>query len=199
MNAVVEVPVAEVPRAVPSRRVFCRRWLRWIEHGLAILGGLFLVYHCGFNLSQVTSGSMGPALQGEDGASGDWVLAERISYRFRAPRRWEIVMFHTEEDLQVMKRVVGLPGEAVTIRNHQVWINGAPVKPPPSLQHLRYFDFGNVEGGKSVPCGRGYFVLGDDSRDSDDSRFNGPLAPKEIHGRAWLIVYPRTRLGFVNP
>ena len=53
-------------------------------------------------------------------------------------------------------------------------------------------------GGKTIDCKQGYYVLGDESRDSDDSRFNGIVKAKEIIGRAWLIVGPSARRQFVN-
>ena len=49
-----------------------------------------------------------------------------------------------------------------------------------------------------MPCGSGYYVLGDDLKDSDDSRFNGPVPADRIMGRAWLIVWPMKRLGWVR-
>jgi len=58
--------------------------------------------------------------------------------------------------------------------------------------------YGNLTEGKPVPCGDGYYVLGDDLKDSDDSRFNGPVPPHRILGRAWLIVSPRNRFGWVR-
>ena len=53
--------------------------------------------------------------------------------------------------------------------------------------------------GKTVACGRGYFVMGDDSRDSEDSRFEGPIVPERILFRARFRVWPRSRIGWVNP
>lgn len=55
----------------------------------------------------------------------------------------------------------------------------------------------NVED-RVVDCGEGYFGLGDDSMDSDDSRIEGPIPPNWIVGRAWLIVQPWARFGLVN-
>jgi hypothetical protein len=52
---------------------------------------------------------------------------------------------------------------------------------------------------KSAACGAGYYVLGDCSADSDDSRYNAPVRPDQLIGRAWLILAPGGRRGFVNP
>ncbi len=170
-----------------------------MEHGLAAIGVLFLIYHLGFDLSQMSSGSMEPTLQGRALGDGDWVLTEKISYWFRRPRRWEIVTFRTPEGLQVMKRVVGLPGEWVAVCDGHLWITGDHVPFPASLSQLHYYDYGSLQGGNTVACDNGYFVLGDDSKDSDDSRYNGPLERKQMIGRAVLIVGPRSRWSWLAP
>jgi signal peptidase I len=142
---------------------------------------------------------MAPTLQGDGGRGSDWVLSENISYWFRPPRRWEVVSFHNVESFLVAKRVVGLPGESISLDARRALINGTPLPVPASLTFLRYYAWGDLDDGKSVNCGEGYFVLGDDSKDSADSRFDGPVSPSEIRARAWLIVWPPSRIGFVNP
>ena len=175
-----------------------RRALRWVWNGFAVFGLLVGVYHVGFDLSQMISPSMAPTLRGRGGPGSDWVLFEKVSYWFRGPRRWEVVQFRTSDHFLVAKRVVGLPGESVSLRDQRVAINGTVVASPPSLASMRYYAYGDFHAGRDAPCGKGYFVLGD-ARDSLDSRFEGPISPAKIRGRAWLIVWPRARFGFVNP
>jgi signal peptidase I len=184
----------------PRRRHPIRWLLRQIERCLALIGLGTVVYFGCFNLSRVTSDSMAPTLQGDDWRSGDLVLAERISYWFRQPRRWEVIAFRKNDGMQIMKRVVGLPGEHVQmLRGGRIFIDGEEIDPPPELDFLHYFPYGKLIENKSVPCEDGYFVLGDKSRDSDDSRFEGPVRPDQLIGRAWLILAPSARFGFVNP
>jgi signal peptidase I len=177
------------------------RWgLRQIEHCLALIGLGTVVYFSCFDLSRVTSGSMKPTLRGEGLKSGDLVLTERVSGWFRQPRRWEVIAFRRDDGVQVMKRVVGLPGEKIQMRREgRIVINGEEIAVPEPLAFLKYFPFGNLVENKSVDCGDGYYVLGDDSVDSDDSRFNGPVRPAEMVGRAWLILAPAEHRRFVNP
>lgn len=188
--------------AVPARRRLpgARRMLRLAERAFAVTGLLLVVYHIGFHLSVISSASMAPTLQGESLLNGDMVLAEKVSYWFRKPRRWEVVMFRDDDGMLVMKRVVGLPGETIAIRDWDkgVLINGAPVAQPRSLETIKYLAYGNLTGGKAVACSDGYFIMGDDSKDSQDSRFTGPLKPQRIRARAWLLVRPLSRFGFVN-
>src|SRR5438105_2360175 len=77
-------------------------------------------------------------------------------------------------------------------------IDGQSLEIPAALAHLHYIPYGNLADGKAVPCGDRYYVLGDDTRDSNDSRFEGPIREEKIIGQAWLIVRPQSRFGFVN-
>lgn len=172
--------------------------LRFAERFLAIVGLGLLIYHLAFDLSVIGSGSMAPALQGENVTTGDRVLFEKVTGWFRKPRRWEIHQFQTPEGITAAKRVVGLPGERVTLRNGVLCINGKPIPIPPSLAYLRYYPFGNLAQGQGVDCASGYYVLGDDSRDSMDSRYNGVLSADRFTSRAWLMLGPGDRYGFVR-
>lgn len=176
-----------------------RRLPRLIEHGFALVGALAILYLLAFDLSVTVSPSMSPAIQGNGPEDGDWVLTEKLSYRVRRPRRWEVVNFLTDEREQRMKRVIGLPGETVALAQGEVVINGTAVPRPESVQSVQYFAYGQLFRGRKVECGEGYYVLGDDSKDSQDSRYEGPLDRRAIVGRAWLRVWPPKRIGFVNP
>jgi signal peptidase I len=185
----------------PPRRRLPRRIrvaVRWIERSLAIFGGLVALSWLTIDVSVIVSQSMSPALQGTDVDTGDRVLTEKVSYWFRRPHRWEVITFVDNSGQKVMKRVVGLPGESVQMREPRVLlIDGRPVDCPPSFER-KYLQFGNLTDGKPVPCGAGYYVLGDYLQDSQDSRFEGPVPPGRIIGRAWLIFWPWARFGWVR-
>ncbi|MHC5053209.1 MAG: signal peptidase I [Planctomycetota bacterium] len=212
-NWVVRRLRAAAAEAWRSRGRVARRALRWAEHCFAALGGLLLAYHVLFDISVVTSGSMAPTLVGSGPDDGDWVLTEKLTFRLRGPRRWEVVTFHMNDGMQVMKRVVGLPGETVgleveldahgkPVRGTEaiaVLVDGRRVERPPCLEGVRYFALGRLFAGRTVEAGDGHVVLGDDSRDSWDSRWEPPVAGDEIVGRAWLRVWPPSRIGLVNP
>jgi signal peptidase I len=184
----------------PPRRRLPRRIrvaVRWIERSLAIFGLVALSWLT-IDVSVIVSQSMSPALQGTDVDTGDRVLTEKVSYWFRRPHRWEVITFVDNSGQKVMKRVVGLPGESVQMREPRVLlIDGRPVDCPPSFER-KYLQFGNLTDGKPVPCGAGYYVLGDYLQDSQDSRFEGPVPPGRIIGRAWLIFWPWARFGWVR-
>lgn len=181
----------------PTRKI-ARTSARWAERGLAVFGALVLLFWSTLDLSVVVSPSMAPTLQGTDAQNGDRVLTEKVSRWFRKPRRWEVITFLTATGEKRMKRVVGLPGENVQMRESgELLINGAPVQIP-SLLEVKYLRFGNLMRSEPVPCGQGYYVLGDFLRDSDDSRFEGPVPADAVLGYAWLIVAPWARFGFVR-
>jgi len=168
-----------------------RRGLRWTERFLALVGLLFLVYFTGFNLSSMTTPSMAPELE-----CGDWILTEKISGWFFTPDRWEVMTFRDKEGMQLMKRVVGLPGETVSIPDvGRLVISGKPMEAPSGL---RYLPAGNVANGRTAEAGEGWYVLGDEVRDSLDSRFEGPVPKSRVVGRAWLRLWPPSRFGIVR-
>jgi signal peptidase I len=173
---------------------------RMAERVLAAFGAAMLLYLLCFDLSVVTSGSMAPTLKGSGLDDGDRVLTERVTYWFRSPRRWEVATIGKADGVQVMKRVVGLPGERVKLtRDGVLCVNDQPIERPAALQRVRYFGYGNLAREKFFDCGAGYYVLGDDSKDSEDSRYEGVVEPKRVVGRAWLVLWPPARMGRVGP
>jgi signal peptidase I len=192
-----KVNTASVTVVRPVRRQRVHRLLRWAEHLLAAIGLCFLVYHLCFEITVMTTDSMAPTLLGISYDNGDRILVEKITRRFRPPKRWEIYFFYNEEGTAVAKRVVGLPGEKVSIKNKCICINGVPIDLPARLKDRKYYPFGNLSAGREVDCGPGYYLLGDDSRDSYDSRFIGPIKRHQLRGRVWCILYPFSRFGFL--
>jgi len=180
-----------------------RDWLRqkmqYFERALAILGSLLILWHGLFHSSRIVSPSMQPTLVGTSYDNGDRVITEKISYLLRTPRRWEVIAFRRDDGTINMKRIAAVPGETISMKlDGTVIINGQPVPLPKSLSHIAYYPIARLFPGREVKCEDGYFVLGDDSKDSDDSRYEGLVRPDRIIGRSWIIVSPRSRLGFVN-
>ena len=179
----------------------CRKLYRFLVGVFAIIGVFFVIYHSGFSLSTIYTNSMAPALIGDLDVPRDVVLSERVSYWFRKPRRWEIVKYDSLElDLktEVMKRVVGLPGESISIKDNWVMIDGEAIERPDELGYLTYYGYDKLYKGKTAECGEGYFVMGDDSSDSFDSRYEGSIEFDRLEGRAWLIIWQWSRIGFVK-
>ncbi|HIK45260.1 MAG TPA: signal peptidase I [Leptolyngbyaceae cyanobacterium M65_K2018_010] len=143
----------------------------------------------------IPSGSMEPTLE-----INDRLVVEKISYHFNPPDRGDIVVFWPPESLTppgqrrdaFIKRVIGLPGEEVEIRDGKVHINGEAIeedyiKAPPSYQW----------GPEQVPDSA-YLVLGDNRNSSYDSHEWGFLPEQNIIGKALVRFWPPSRLGWLD-
>jgi len=181
---------------LPRRRFRLRRLLRATERCLAVIGAVLLVYQLGFDLAEVTSGSMAPTLATTDAgaAQNDWILSERLTTRFAPPPRLSLIQFQNEDGVKVVKRVVAYPGERVSVEDRGLRVDGAPV---PGAA-VRYVPAGKLRPTSSGP--RSYdvpeqsvFVLGDNSPDSWDSRFFGGLERRRWRGRVVAVVWPPSR------
>ncbi|MGB9723030.1 MAG: signal peptidase I [Chloroflexia bacterium] len=126
---------------------------------------------------------------------GDQVEPNLV-YFFHMPRRGEIVVFEYPKDTtrDFIKRVIGLPGETVEIRNGQVLINGVPLFEP-YLSDAARAQTGNM-GPVQVPP-NAVFVMGDNRGNSSDSRNWGPLPLENIVGKAWVIYWPQQYWGII--
>ena len=135
--------------------------------------------------------SMNPALQ-----PGDLLIISRLAYFSNEPQRGDIIVFDfsgSNPDDYSLKRVVGLPGEEVTIEQGQLYIDGALLNEPYVADENR----SSSEGQWFVPDDS-YFVLGDNRASSSDSRSWGFLERDAINGKAIYIFAPASRLGSIS-
>lgn len=141
--------------------------------------------------TEVEGLSMYPTLSG-----GEYLLLDKVSYRFRSPRRYELVVFPSryQGDTYYIKRVIALPGETVEIRDGTVYIDGEPLEENYGYEPIE--DTG-LAGEAFVLGTDEYFVLGDNRNDSMDSRFAeiGNVTAQEIVGRAFFRIWPFEKAG----
>ena len=151
---------------------------------VAVLGALAFAFF--IRTPQVSGLSMEPRI-----ASGEFVLINTVAYRVGAVTRGDIIAFrHIRSAPTVyLKRIVGLPGEQITIAGGKVQVNGNPLAEP----YVRFSD------GRSYPTvtvpPRSYYVLGDNRANSDDSRAWGFVEAEDVVGKAILAVWPPSRVG----
>jgi len=126
-------------------------------------------------------------------ASGEYVMVNRLSYRFGTPQRGDIIVFHFPRDPkeEYIKRVIGLPGDEVEVRNGQVYINGQPLSEPYLKVKMDYI------GSWRIPAGQ-LFVLGDNRNNSSDSHDWGTVPMDYVVGKAALVYWPPTDWGIVG-
>lgn len=123
---------------------------------------------------------------------GQFVVVNRLAYRWSHPERGDIIVFHfpLNPERRFIKRVIGLPGEDVSVRAGQVYINGELIEEPYLTVVPRYSGDWTL-GGDEI------FVLGDNRNNSSDSQNWGPLPLDEIIGKAILIYWPPTEAGLI--
>jgi signal peptidase I len=150
---------------------------------IALFINLFLA-----QATQVLGQSMEPTLH-----SSQRVVIEKVSYLLHGPRRGDIVVINSSDQSEMLiKRVVGLPGESVEVRNGQVFINGELLDEP-----WTHRQGGGQFGPRTVPPLH-VFVLGDNRGASNDSRNFGPVPIDDIVGQAWISYWPPEEVGFVE-
>jgi signal peptidase I len=116
---------------------------------------------------------------------GERLIVVKAAYWFGEPQRGDVIIFTHPQDptRTLVKRVIGLPGEEIEIRDDEVYINGSPLDEP-------YIKGTTSTLSKTeVPEGY-YFVMGDNRQASSDSRSWGLLPEGNIIGRVWLIYWP---------
>jgi signal peptidase I len=140
---------------------------------------------------EVEGTSMLPGLQDQER-----IFVNKFVYKFEAIQRGDIVVFHYPLDpsKSYIKRVVGIPGDHVRIRDGQVYVNGILLREP--YVPAEYFDVRSMVE-TSVPPDS-YFVLGDHRSMSDDSREFGSVDQRYIFGKAVLVYWPVQKLAMVH-
>ena len=184
---------------------------KWITEMIVVVMVVLLIRAFVAQAYNIPSGSMKPNL-----LVGDFILVNKLVYRFSEPQRGDIVVFKYPVDPRIdfIKRIVGMPGDVVEVRNNQVFINGEPAKLievgkveedglkkiiyeevlPGGVKHKvqvyedPFFpsrrDFGPVV----VPPDH-YFVMGDNRDNSEDSRYWGFVPRENIVGKAFVIYF----------
>jgi signal peptidase I len=154
---------------------------------ILLSAALFFVINALTARVRVDGFSMLPTLQ-----DGNFVLVNRLAYRFGEPQRGDIIVFHFELTRQdLIKRVIGLPGDEVRIENGVVYVNGAALDEPYIAAVPNY------SGTWLVPS-ENFFVLGDNRNDSSDSHSWGMLPVDEVIGKAVLVYWPFERWSLLD-
>jgi signal peptidase I len=209
-------------RPLPRFRWF--GWILFIFLVLLIQGTVYRGIHVFSRPFKMPTSSMSPTIQGStkrpDGTtvSGDRIFVEEYAYWFNKPQRGDIVVFETKgipenqrelyripPDEFYIKRVVGIPGDVLSIQNGHLYNHGQILRQPPILAKLEFSTrpftgqtyLVNSTNNYAVPDGS-YFVIGDNTTNSLDSRFWGAIPEKDIIGRISKIYWPLNRAGKVQ-
>lgn len=169
--------------------------LIWIvEIAITVMIAFVFTYFFGVR-SSVIGPSMSPQLE-----DGDEVLIDRFSYKFISPKPGDVIAFLPNGNSNThyyVKRVVGVPGDTVQIKDGAVYVNGEAYAE--EIEAARMEDAGIAA--EQMTLGEDeYFVLGDNRNNSEDSRFAniGNVRENYIIGRAWFVVSPRDKIGLLK-
>jgi len=124
-----------------------------------------------------------------------YLVINEISYRFNDPSRGEVVVFKNPENTKeyYIKRVIGLPGETIRIENGHIYVKKVNTDDFVQIEEIDYLSedtktFGNIQNLKLKPDE--FFVLGDNRKNSKDSRILGPIDRELITGKVWIRGFP---------
>lgn len=168
---------------------------------------------------RIPTAAMSPTLRGRSdrvgGGRGDQIMLQRYAYWFSKPKRGDIIVFKTtgisEAERQVfhispneyyLKRIAGVPGDVLSFQDGRLCDHGRPVTEPPGLAKLVFpgtSGFGLVDQTKTyvVPAAS-YYVVGDNTTNSLDSRYYGAIAGNSILGKVSKVYLPLDRAGVVR-
>ncbi len=155
---------------------------------LLLSAALFVVINVVSARVRVDGFSMNPTLQ-----NGEFVLVNRMAYRLGQPQRGDIIVFQFPRDptQDLIKRVIGLPGDDVKVQDGAVYVNGNRLNEPYIAAAPLY------NGDWRVPVGS-LFVLGDNRNDSSDSHSWGTVPLDKVIGKAILVYWPLNDWNLIN-
>ncbi len=168
-----------------------------IIYALIIILFVFLIPRYVFQMTIVDGESMTETLQDKDR-----LFVEKVSYRFSDPDRFDIIVFYPygreDPDDYYVKRIIGLPGETVQIKDSVIYINDEPLSE--NYRKEQYMAYNGIAGEPLLLGDDEYFVLGDNRNGSTDSRDpdTGPVKRENIDGRVVLRVYPFDDFGLMT-
>ena len=210
VDATTVAPPAPDGAGTPEKASAGRRTRKIVIEWVLLIGGAlliaFLIKTFLFQAFYIPSESMTPTLQ-----VGDRVLVNKLSYKLHDVNRGDIVVFEAPEDestpgvKDLVKRVIGLPGETVELRDGQVFVDGKPLEEP-------YLEDGETTTPTQDFAGRcappvsdaectvpadSYLVFGDNRNESKDGRVFGPIKESDIVGRVFVRIWPIGDVGFL--
>lgn len=179
---------SQIPNTLdPAPAGRARMIVREITETLLAAFFLFLAVNLITARIRVEGSSMEPSLH-----NGEFVVINRLAYRWENVERGDIVVFHypLDPERRFIKRIVGLPGDEVRVLDGEVFVNGDLLDEPYLAADPRYEGQWLVESGS-------VFVLGDNRNNSSDSQNWGNLPETDIIGKAILIYWPLEELSII--
>jgi signal peptidase I len=162
---------------------------REIVETIALTILIFLAIHFTVQNYQIDGTSMTNTLQ-----NGQFVLVNKVAYLFHAPERGDVIVCHEPDEpgRDVIKRIIGLPGDKITLNSTDVWVNGVKLNEPYIREKY------NPRADTIIVQPDQYFVMGDHRQDSKDSRYFGQVPRDFIVGKAVFVYWPLNQWQMIN-
>jgi signal peptidase I len=192
-------PTLDVEEESPAPVKHRSRRRSWIEWGLVVVVAVLvslLIRTFVFQTFFIPSGSMEPTLQ-----IGDRIIVSKLSVEFGTIHTGDILVFKApkavatvcgDDVADLVKRVIGLPGQTLTSKGNTIYVDGKPLAQP--WTHVS--TLGKAIGTVHVPKNH-YFMMGDNESDSCDSRYWGTIPRSSIIGKAFVRIWPLSRFAFL--
>jgi signal peptidase I len=144
---------------------------------------------------EVLGNSMHPTYK-----NGEYLMANKLLYRFSEPQRGDVIIFKYSETQDFIKRIIGIPGDSVSIKDGKIYINGNLLDESNYLSDTVYTSGGDaIAEGQTITVGENeYFVCGDNRPHSSDSRTFGTITKDKIKGKAWIVYLPLSEFRIVT-
>lgn len=166
---------------------------------VVFVGSLFIViYLFVAQPNQVKGASMDPTF-----GSGDYIFTSKITYKMRAYHRGDVVVFKSpgNPDIEYIKRIIGVPGDVVMVKDNEVYVNGRQLNEPYISAKTNLWEGGFSKNGEGTKIAEGMlFVMGDNRPRSSDSREFGPVTEESVIGQVFYRYFPPSKVGVIpNP
>lgn len=123
---------------------------------------------------------------------GEYLMANKVVYKFSEPERGDVIIFKYSDTQDFIKRIIGLPGDQVMLKDGHIYVNGTELDEAKYLDASVYTNGGEfLHEGETITVPEGkYFACGDNRQHSSDSRSFGPIEKANIKGKAWIVYFP---------
>lgn len=164
---------------------------------VVFIGSIFIVVYL-FILTpnQVKGASMEPTFH-----TGEYILTSRVTYKMRSYQRGDVIVFKSPRnpDIEYIKRIIGLPGDRIMIKDSELYVNNIVVKEPYISAPTNLWDQGFTKNGVefTVPQDE-LFVMGDNRPRSSDGREFGPIPTASVIGQVFYRYFPASEVGKIN-
>ena len=166
---------------------------------IVFVGSLFIVvYLFVAQPNHVKGASMDPTF-----ASGDYIFTSKITYKMRPYHRGDVIVFKSpgNPDIEYIKRIIGVPGDVVMIKDSEVYVNGRQLNEPYIAAKTNLWEGGFSKEGEGTKVTEGMlFVMGDNRPRSSDSREFGMITQESVIGQVFYRYFPPNKAGVIpNP